>query len=534
MSWFRRTAGDGVRAAVAGLAVWAAAVGCLGDDASHARDAASQGGRGDSSVEASGGAPVDASDDRSQDGPASGGIGGGSGSGQGGADAADDGSVDAGGGPLWARAWGTAGPQSLFSMAVDAAGNAFLTGDSTDPVDFGGGLLPCTTPRPLYLTKIDTSGSLAWAKCAGFMASGKAVAVDDDGSIALAGDFHRDLDLGMGLVPYENGFDVFVAKLDANGDPLWQRGFGGVNESMGPPIDQIAGDVAFDANGAVIATGVFKGPIDFGDGINDAGAGWGIFVVKLDGATGATVWSRTYLNTPAGMGGPPLGRLAVDPSSSDIVVGGHFLGSLDTFPPSPVLASNGLRDAYVLKIRADGQGSWKRSFGGDVDDRAEGVAIDASGQVLLTGTYRGGVDFGGRLLSSAQGTADIFVATYGPNGTLADVVGYDSDGSQSARDLRVADDATLVFGGTHTGFDFGSQVLPSNGEDGLVARAGPDAAPAWARCFGDDAAKQAVNRVGVDASGNVYAAGLFDGRMTVGSDVLESLGLDIFLVKLAP
>ena len=59
---------------------------------------------------------------------------------------------------------------------------------------------------------------------------------------------------------------------------------------------------------------------------------------------------------------------------------------------------------------------WGQRFGGTDSDYGYSVAVDAIGNVLLTGGFTGGVDFGGGVLNSA-GYYDIFVAKYDADGS---------------------------------------------------------------------------------------------------------------------
>jgi hypothetical protein len=100
------------------------------------------------------------------------------------------------------------------------------------------------------------------------------VATDSTGQVAVVGVFADSIDFGGGPVVSAGSYDVFVAKLDADGEHLWSQRFGDA-------IEQRGSDIAMDDDGNVVVTGNFYSTIDFGGGILTS-AGWNdVFVVKL-------------------------------------------------------------------------------------------------------------------------------------------------------------------------------------------------------------------------------------------------------------
>jgi hypothetical protein len=69
----------------------------------------------------------------------------------------------------------------------------------------------------------------------------------------------------------------------------------------------------------------------------------------------------------------------------------------------------------TVNVFADERHIWSRSFGDSDDDIGRAVAVDGSGNVILTGWFEGAVDFGGGLLTSV-GDRDIFLAKYDMDG----------------------------------------------------------------------------------------------------------------------
>jgi hypothetical protein len=186
-------------------------------------------------------------------------------------------------------------------------------------------------------------------------------------------------------------------------------------------------------------------------------------------------------------------------------------------------------------------------LGGVGFDQVVDVLTDPAGNVLVTGTFTGSVDFdpdSGVTALTSIGLADVFLAKYDPAGVL---VWADRIGGTSADDVSgLARDAAgnLYLAGTFEGAsDFdpgpGVQFLTSEGAgDGYVAKFASGGDLVWARRYGG-IAQDALSDVATDPAGNVYASGTFSGlaeALPLAGGVIVSDGAlqDGFLLALDP
>ncbi|MGZ6034409.1 MAG: SBBP repeat-containing protein, partial [Myxococcaceae bacterium] len=186
---------------------------------------------------------------------------------------------DPAGTKLWTHQYGTAADDHVGGVAIDAAGNVYVSGWSQG--SFGG--VQTAGAEDIVLLKLDADGNVQWVRETGSTKTDEptSVAVDGEGNVLVAGYTTGVLD-GPGNA---GTFDLFVAKFDPAGTYLWAR-------QLGTPGIDVATAVAADASGNVYVTGYTYGSLD---GHPNQGSIDG-FVLKYD-ASGAKQWS-VQLGTP--------------------------------------------------------------------------------------------------------------------------------------------------------------------------------------------------------------------------------------------
>jgi cold shock CspA family protein len=247
-----------------------------------------------------------------------------------------------------------------------------------------------------------------------FNEGGNHLLVDDSGNVVVTGYFRGTADFdpsaGTANLTSAGQSDVFLAKYDASGNILWANRMGGTDGEGGF-------NLALDGSGNVVMTGFFTDTADFDPSsasANLTSAGFSdIFLAKYD-ASGKYLWANRMGGTDFDQGN----SLAVD-GSGNIVLTGYFTDTAD-FDPSAGTANlssaGGRDDIFLAKYDASGNYLWADRIGGTFDDVGEDLALDGSGNVVMTGLFGGNVDFdpssGTANLSSEAGSEDIFVAKY--------------------------------------------------------------------------------------------------------------------------
>ena len=239
--------------------------------------------------------------------------------------------------------------------------------------------------------------------------------------------------------------DIFVSKLDSNGDFVWAK-------SMGGPSSLDYGNViAVNSSGNVYTTGIFQGTVDF-----DPGAGIAnlisagdrdIFVSKLD-SSGNFVWAKSMGGTVYDSGI----NIVVD-SNSNVYTTGKFKGTADFDPGAGTanLTSAGGSDIFVSKLDSSGNFVWAKSMGGTAYDSGYGIVVDSGGNVYTTGEYDGTADFDpgtGTAILTCSGESDIFVSKLDSNGNFVWVKRMGGSNADWGNDIALTQATTFIRQGT--------------------------------------------------------------------------------------
>lgn len=300
----------------------------------------------------------------------------------------------------------------------------------------------------------------------------------------------------------------------------WSVRFGDANE-------QHSYDIAVDASGNTIIAGSFWGTVDFGGGPLTSEGTDDFFVAKF-GPGGTHLWSDRFGDAAQ----QELIYITTD-ASGNVIITGSFNGSVDF--GGGALTSGGQTDIFVAKFGSDGAHLWSKRFGGTSPQSGYGVAVDASGNVIIVGRFYGAVDFGGGALASG-GSDDIFVAKFDPDGNHMWSDNFGDASAQYATGVTVDGSGKVTIAGYLDGSaDFGGGTLTSAGSvDIFMAQFNSDGAHLWSKRFGDSEFQYVIN-INSDVSGNVILAGYFEGSVDFGGGSLASAGNnDAFVAKFNP
>jgi uncharacterized delta-60 repeat protein len=260
----------------------------------------------------------------------------------------------------WQRSLGGSYVDRGYGISVDSGGNVYVTGKT--PTPNGGG------DDHVLISKYNTSGTIQWQRTLGLGAfeEGYSIAVDSSGDVYVTG---YTTSQGAGAS------DVLIIKYNTSGTIQWQRILGGMTNDFGQGI-------AVDSSGNVYVGGYTASQ---GSGAQD------ILITKYN-TSGTIQWQRVL----GGSGGDIGYGIAVD-SSGNVYVGGRTDSQ-----------GSGGYDLLITKYNTSGTIQWQRILGGASNDICYSVTVDSSGNVYV----------GGRTISQGAGAYDILIAKYDASGTI--------------------------------------------------------------------------------------------------------------------
>jgi hypothetical protein len=300
---------------------------------------------------------------------------------------------------------------------------------------------------------------------------------------------------------------------------------------FGDPDDQALRSVAVDnANGDIYSFGDFEGVVSFGAEPLTAELSepvkQDLVVIKHD-LYGNPIWSRRFGDSSTQI----ALEMAID-GDGNLVFVGRMYGTIDI--GGGMLHASGGNDIIIFKLDRDGNHIWSQIFGGKEPDRAVRLAFDAEGNVILTGTFTGTVDFGvAKFMSFGQ--RDAFVAelerdTGEP--TFAMQIG--GTGDDYGFGVDVDHDGDVVIAGRFGApLELGGQMLPHAGDlDIYLARLDDAGQVLWAQSFGGSGADE-IHDLRLQKNGDIVLLGAISDSVDFGGGPLVSAGMrDIFLATL--
>lgn len=248
---------------------------------------------------------------------------------------------------LWTKIFGGSSNDVGGSVQQDTINGGFIIAGSTQ--SFNGGE-DCSFPWPcsdVWLIKTDSNGNEEWNKTFGggghdnVSYGGESIQQTTDGGYIVVGN----------TTSFGNGyFDIWLLKIDSNGNEQWNKTFGTSHGDYGYSVQQT------DDGGYIVL------------GNTDAGADQDAWLIKTD-ANGNEQWNK-YFGGSSGDRGYSLQK----------TTGGGFIivGYTESY-------SNGENDVWLIKTDGNGNEEWSRSFGGSSYEAGRSVQQTLDGGYIITG-----------------------------------------------------------------------------------------------------------------------------------------------------
>jgi hypothetical protein len=361
---------------------------------------------------------------------------------------------------LWTKTFGGNSYDCGYSVQQTTDDGFIITGYTES---FGAGM------RDVWLIKTTGFGDTLWTRAFGGPSDDQAYSINQnsDGGFIITG---YTLSFGAGM------YDVWLIKLDASGDTLWTKTFGGSNDDLGLAVQQTTDE------GYILAGYTSS----FGDGLND------VWLIKTN-SSGDTLWTKTY-----GVNGDELGYFVQQTEDEGYIIAGEYTTSIGI----------GTSDIWLIKTDASGDTLWTKTFGGEFDDNGHCVQQTSDGGYIITGST----------LSFGAGVYDIWLIKTDASGDTLWTKTYGARGDEQGYSVQ----QTLDEGYIITGF---KRVFGINNTNIWLIKTDASGNQLWTKTFGGSKDEQGYS-VKQTSDGGYIVTGF---TTPLGSDYE-----DVWMIKTTP
>jgi uncharacterized delta-60 repeat protein len=283
----------------------------------------------------------------------------------------------------WTQQLGTSSDDEGWGVTVDSSDNIYVTGRTYGGLDGNTN----SGSYDIFLVKYNSSGTKQWTKQLGTSSGdyGRGVTVDSSNNIYVTGYTQGGLDGNTS----SGSRDIFLVKYYDNGTKQWTK-------QLGTSSDDYGYGVTVDSSDNLYVTGYTSGGLDGNTSSGDKD----LFLVKYN-SSGTKQWTKQLgtSSTDRGFG------VTVD-SSNNIYVTGYTQGGLDGN------TNSGSYDIFLVKYNSSGTKQWTKQLGTSSSEGGVGVTVDSSDNIYVTGYTNGGLDG-----NTSSGGYDLILVKYNSSGT---------------------------------------------------------------------------------------------------------------------
>jgi len=356
---------------------------------------------------------------------------------------------------LWANSWGGAGWDNASSSIVDDQGYLFCTGTFLGPADLDPSpniqIFEGQSFDDVFIQKYDNDGNLLWVKVitSEFSILCNVILVDDNSNVYITGEFTGTVDFNPGIGTFNVGSngeeDIFLLKLDSNGNFLWVNTYGGI-------ADDFQGGISI-YNNEIIISGGFTGTADLDPGlevlqVTSVGEA-DVFIQKVDDQ-GDLIWNKV-ITSSSNL------TCKYNASSSNGVnyITGQFIGTTDFDPGTDIFNETPSLNSsrYTLSLSENGEFNWVSIIESNISLTSNKLICDDIGNIITTGVFLGEVDFdpgiGNETFNASQNA--FFVQKINSSGNLIWVNSMEGTGGSVAQGVTVDSEQSIIISGEFFG-----------------------------------------------------------------------------------
>lgn len=410
----------------------------------------------------------------------------------------------------------------IADQIVDNEGMVYLTGNFASSFQMSNHSKELAGTNSMFVVKAAPDGSIVWMKkfaASGYCYSG-AVAINKLGEVFVSGNYQGEMQASNLNLNSANRKQGFLIKLARNGEPEW-----GINLNGSFACTQM--HLTTSPKGDVYFAGSFTGKLVVEEELFDSRYYSDIFVAGYD-KRGKLVHSTILYGA-----GDDIVNAFTSTTGGELVLTGSFEKEL--VAGNNKLVSIGQKDILLVKMDENLRITSSQQFGGIYDDAGSEIAYDASGNMMLAGTFTGRLEFDKSNTLESLGTSDVFLSKFDSDAQCLWSTSFGSQGSDhvSGMGINTLNDCYLI--GTFRGdirIDDRTVSSESFANDVFLAKFDAMGQHRFIEQFGSEN-HDFGKTIGLDANNNLYISGNFSGQMKFLEDrSIQSENKDAFISRL--
>ena len=311
---------------------------------------------------------------------------------------------------LWVKYISGISDETPLDIAIDSNDNVYVGCILNGPIIFNPvseNIVITEWTYEKHLVKLNSSGGFVWAKNYPTNFSLNDIVIDSDDNILLCGSFFGSEYFAPGddesLVSSNGSNDIFLLKLDSDGNFLWVKTIGG-------SASDLTEFITTDSYGNIYIAGRFKDTVDFdfsdtSENFLVSSGGYDIFLQKLDN-DGNFIWVEQF----GALSDDFINAFTVDNEGENIFVSAS-LEDVDLSSGEIISSPSGFGDDYVLQLDDNGDLQWSYQISG-VNVNPKSMTTDTDSNVYITGEFGENVildNESGEQLNSGSNNRTLFI-----------------------------------------------------------------------------------------------------------------------------
>lgn len=361
----------------------------------------------------------------------------------------------------WMRGLGGSGVEAVSAMARDASDNLYVTGTYVGPTTLGGFDLPIHDDVDVFVARLDPQGNVNWVEHGGGTGVDRASEVRSagDGTVYFSGDANSEFNIAGEDVGSLGGPTGFVVQVAPGGGFGRSQIMGGTGEAIGTGLAVADDHTAYTCGSYRDGNLEIDGTIVANDGDDDG------FIAHFDDG-----FNLDGLIHVGGTGGVSIRGLVV--LGDGPVITGAFVGTVDfdvNSSSGQVSSDGGSLDIFVARYNADNSLRWLRTYGTSESEVGYEIVRTSSGSLLVVGQFNSDLLLFGSVVIENNGTIDHFLVEIDGAGNAVAALRIGSPGFEGAVSVAAAGNQAIVVGDAVGDILFpGGTVRTASDADGYI------------------------------------------------------------------